>query len=327
MKRHFALVAAFLVALSSFAAVALVAPPSALRAQSQPKTYLPSVPNGFPPPPPTPTPLATFSDNFSNPNSGWVTGTLTDPSGNPIATLSYVEPAGNYQILSLKQNASPYVSYLITSGLDANGHTGLVAGDFQATMQAWAQSSNPQGTTGFYFGANYPQFNTNGTCVSSSNYGVYDFEIGTIATSKSGTLQSQYYLARFNYAANDPTCTTGAWCTIIPATQPCSTPGSASSPAILPGNGVNTIEVTRSGNTITLFANGQQLAQVNDSNTPLPPQGFLGLDATPDAAGFDARFDNFQLSCDSSCSLGNAGPSTSRLNTTSREVARPIPRR
>lgn len=315
MNRHLVGVVAFLVALSSLAAIALVAAPTALRAQSQSmvSVYLPLVPNPF-------------SDDFSNPNSGWETGTIVDGSGNPIASLNYVEPAGNYQILSLPQKSSPYLSYLITSGLDANGHTGLLVGNFQASMQVWAQSSNPEGTSGFYFDANYPLPAQGGGCVPSSNYGLYDFEIGTVVNSK-GTLQSQYYLARFNYAANDPTCdpNNGTWCTIVPASQSCSTAGSSMSSAILPGNGVNTIEVTRSGNLITLVANGQQLAQVNDANTPLPSRGYLGLDASPGAAGFDARFDNFQLTCLSSCNLGNANPSTSRLTASPREVARPIP--
>lgn len=121
-----------------------------------------------------------------------------------------------------------------------------------------------------------------------------------------GTLNgasSQFYLSRWNYASD---CASGKWTRVYPSTAPSETSG-----AILPGNGVNLIAVARSGNTITLSANGQQLARVTDLSPGLPPVGYLGLASSAGPSGFssassfDSRFDNlsFQASSVSTSSL------------------------
>jgi hypothetical protein len=310
MLRRIAVVCAFLAALSALIGVAALARPSTLRAASPTNLYLPFIRNCRQPTG-TFAPPQTFTDNFTCPYSGWVTGSYLGAQGNPIATLDYL--SGAFQILALNQDA---VGYLIPAGLDANGYSGLFAGDFQASVQVWAASPSPQGTSGFYFGANWPQYNSDGTCVRASDYGLYDFEVGTVVGPSGQAQSSQFYLARFNYDPTDPTCTKGTWCSIYPA-QPCgaSSPTTATSAALLAGNGVNAIRVTRSGDTITLSANGQQLAQVTDSNSPLPAQGYLGLDASPAAPDFDARFANFSF-------VASAPTSSATVESRSKPAAR-----
>jgi hypothetical protein len=134
--------------------------------------YLPIVQN-FPPP--------LFSDDFSNPASGWPTTPQTDPSGRVIATRGYV--GGTYQIL-FSQDASLFQLY----GFYVPAQHGLLAGDFQVEADVWPQSSNTDGTIGVYFD-------------NGSTTGFYDFEVGL----------GGYYLARYSYPAQ-------AWTTLIPLT-------------------------------------------------------------------------------------------------------------
>lgn len=113
-------------------------------------------------------------------------------------------------------------------------------------------ASSVDGTYGFDFG--------------DSNAGFYDYEVGN----------GQFYLAR--YDAN-----TQAWTNLI---------GLTPASAILPGTQTNHLEVSRAGSTITLYVNGQQVGQINDSALG---QGDVGLAASGNSAPFDARFDNFVL--------------------------------
>jgi hypothetical protein len=91
----------------------------------------------------TSTPVS-FSDDFSNPNSGWPV------AEDSIAKVGYLN--GEYQIL-LKQNG-----YIDRAG------PGVQEADFQVEADARAAAST-QGTAGLYFGA-------------VNNVGFYDFEVG-----------------------------------------------------------------------------------------------------------------------------------------------------
>jgi hypothetical protein len=131
--------------------------------------YLPIVQN-FPPP--------LFSDDFSNPASGWPTTPQTDLSGRVIATRGYV--GGTYQIL-FSQDASLFQQF----GFYVPAQHNLLAGDFQAEADVWPASANTDGTIGVYFD-------------NSSTTGFYDFEVGL----------GGYYLARYSYPAQ-------AWTSVL----------------------------------------------------------------------------------------------------------------
>src|SRR5689334_4578148 len=128
------------------ATVALATPPwrTEARTSGSSSIYLPAVANQ-----PTSTPAPGYSDNFSNPNSGWPTTAGTDSSGNTVATRGYVN--GTYQILFQQP------------GYDVQAGHNLLASDLQAQVEVWPAAST-NGTIGLYFGLN-------------SAVGYYDFEI------------------------------------------------------------------------------------------------------------------------------------------------------
>jgi hypothetical protein len=183
-------------------------------------------------PTPTPTP-PTFSDDFSNPSSGWPV------NEDSISKVGYL--GGEYQILVKQGN------YIVQAG------NNYQAGDFQVELDA-RDAASVDGGIGMYFG-------------SVPNVGFYDFEVG----------YGQFLLVR--YDVTNPNNDTA----LIPPTA---------NSAIHMGTASNHLKANRSGSTITLFANGTQLAQINDSTLGA---GFIGLTATAYSANFDARFDNFLL--------------------------------
>jgi hypothetical protein len=217
---------------ASVAFVVIVLAGSLVNAGPAASIYLPSIPfSASPTPTPTPMPT-TFTDDFSNPSSGWP---VTDDS---VATTGYLN--GEYQILIKQMN------FIVRAG-----HS-YQASDFQVQVDA-RDASNTNGSVGLYFG-------------SVTNVGYYDFEVAF----------GQFYLGRYDLSTNTST-------SIISPTT---------SSAILSGNATNHLKATRSGSTITLYANGTQLAQVVDSTLGF---GFIGLAATSFSPNFDARFDNFAL--------------------------------
>ncbi len=135
---------------------------------------------------------------------------------------------------------------------------GLYSSDFQAEVSAYSDTPTI---------ANYGLFFAYG-----GTTGLYDFQLNP------GT--GQYALFRQIYVQSTPTPTFTV-VTIINWT---------SSTAILTGSQVNQLKVTRSGTTITLYANGVQLAQVNDSNLEA---GNVGMDLSGSAANAEAFYDNF----------------------------------
>jgi hypothetical protein len=183
-------------------------------------------------PTPTPTP-PTFSDDFSNPSSGWPV------NEDSISKVGYL--GGEYQILVKQGN------YIVRAG------NNYQASDFQVELDA-RDAGSVDGSVGMYFG-------------SVTNVGFYDFEVA----------YGQFDLIRYDL-------------TNINNSQTLINPTVNS--AIQSGNASNHLKATRSGSTITLFANGTQLAQISDSTLGF---GFVGLAATAFLNNFDARFDNFYL--------------------------------
>ena len=62
--------------------------------------------------------------------------------------------------------------------------------------------------------------------------------------------------------------------------------------AVKPGNDTNHIRADCNGNQLTLYANGQQLVQVEDGEFNSGQVGLITLTYT---AGLDVTFDNFEV--------------------------------
>ncbi|MDP2659246.1 MAG: hypothetical protein Q8R28_00760 [Dehalococcoidia bacterium] len=110
---------------------------------------------------------------------------------------------------------------------------------------------------------------------TSGNYGIHfgSTDVGLYAFLVSS---GQYLLGRYEFA-------TTTWTYLINWTANSS---------ILTGNSANRLKVVRMGSTISVYANGQQLAQVTDSTHGI---GYVGPAAGGFAPNFEARFDNFLL--------------------------------
>jgi hypothetical protein len=191
--------------------------------------------NVLPTPTASPTPNGPFfSDNFSDPTSGWLIDNTTDH------TIGYL--GGEYQILVKNPG------FIVKAGHN------LYATDFQVNLDA-RDASIIDGSNGIYFGA-------------INSVGFYDFEVG----------YGQFVLYRYDLQNPNNSAT------LIAPTV---------SSAINTGNASNHLRATRSGSTITLYANGTQLAQTNDS---ILGGGFVGMAASSfSTPNFDVRFDNFYL--------------------------------
>ncbi len=82
--------------------------------------------------------------------------------------------------------------------------------------------------------------------------------------------------------------------------------------AILGGNATNRLKVDRRGPNISLYVNGQRVAQATDGTLG---EGFVGLAASAYQDGFEARFDNFVLDFSSAQSLPSATPTPTPTRT------------
>ncbi len=184
-------------------------------------TYLPCISNPC---------LPSFSDNFSNPASGWWTESGDDYS------MEYLN--GEYRI-----TVNP--GWIAWSTLDF----GL--SDYRVEVDARA-AGQLGGGVGLMFGLN--------------NDGFYVFEISN----------GEYGLWRI---ASGP----WTWTTLVDWTA---------SSAIRGGNQTNRLKVARSGDNITLYANGQLLTTIYDGTYRGTE---LGMASDAYSASFDGRFDNFAL--------------------------------
>ena len=129
----------------------------------------------------------------------------------------------------------------------------LTATDFQAAVDA--RSDTPaNGAYGLYF--------------ASGSAGAYVFEVAP-------STQLYHFIRRDNV--------NNTWVTIIGATF---------NGAIKSGSQTNRLMVTRSGSTITLYANGTQLSQITDSTLGT---GYVGAEASSFNSNHEAFFDNFVL--------------------------------
>lgn len=129
----------------------------------------------------------------------------------------------------------------------------LLATDFHAEVDARA-AEHTNGAIGFYFGS------------SEAGYYVYQVHPG----------YGMVTLRRYDANA-------GSWTTLI---------NPFFHPAVRTGNQSNHLAVDRARATITLYANGEQVAQTSSDAFG---EGYVGLAASGYAANFDARFDNFAL--------------------------------
>ena len=181
--------------------------------------------------PPAPTCAAYYTDNFSDPKSGWYTG---EDSASKFAYIN-----GEYQIWVKNSNEAQSVT------------PGAKATDFTASVSA-RRTSGTSGTYGLVFGINEGWSQFYEVLIDANAFSVWRYNNGWTP------LQN--------------------WTT---------------SSAVATGTNWNRLKVVRNGSLITVYINGQQVANVNDST-------FVGLrriGVTVESynAGVDARFDDFSL--------------------------------
>jgi hypothetical protein len=171
----------------------------------------------------------------------------------------FSNPASGWPITQTSGGSWGYVNgqyrmQLLLAGGYMWAGDGIYAGDFQAETTAYSDTPTTD-QYGIYF-------------ARTTGVGGYAFMVNPYPGF------GQFVLARHDDAAN-------VWYNIVNWTN---------TGVVLTGSQVNVLKVTRSGSTITVYANGYQLAQVVDSTLGA---GYVDLITQGSAVNSEAFFDNF----------------------------------
>jgi hypothetical protein len=191
----------------------------------------------------------------------------------------FSNPASGWPISQTSIGSWGYVNgqyrmQILTGGYTDYAGNSLYASDFQAQVSAYSDTPTID-NYGLYFGL-------------ISGVGKYFFDVSP----NSGT----FSLWRHDDVQN-------SWISVV---------GWTYSPAILTSTQTNLLKVTRSGSTITMYVNQQQLSQVVDSTLGA---GYVGLATASAYANAEAFFDNFAFTSNMTTPLAYTATSSTTSRT------------